>query len=125
MTRIVVDSNVLIDVSRNDARAIAFLESAIDSGEVWSVTPVRTEVLWNLRAAELSAADRMLRSINWLEVTTFIADRAGAFGQQYGRSHGLGAVDAIVAAATEELQASLATLNVRHFPMFPGLQRPY
>ena len=68
---------------------------------------------------------RLFDSINWLEVSTDLADRAGAFGQLYGRSHGLDAIDAIVAAAAEFLEADLATLNVRDFPMFPGLQPPY
>jgi predicted nucleic acid-binding protein len=58
-------------------------------------------------------------------VTTDIADRAGAFGQRFGGSHGLSPIDAIVAAAAEFLSADLATLNLRHFPMFPGLKRPY
>jgi predicted nucleic acid-binding protein len=34
-------------------------------------------------------------------------------------------VDAIVAAAAEFLSADLATVNVKDFPMFPGLRRPY
>lgn len=50
-----------------------------------------------------------------------LADLAGDFGRRFGRSHGLDVVDALVAAAAEALSADVATLNVRHFPMFPGL----
>jgi len=36
-----------------------------------------------------------------------------------------GAVDLIIAATALELSAPLATINVRHFPMFEGLRSPY
>ena len=125
MTLIVLDSNVLIDVSRGSARAVAYLEEAIDSAELWSVTPVRTEVLWNLRPSEVEVTLRLFESIRWQDVTVSIADRAGEFGQMFGASHGVGVVDAIIAAVAEELDGAVATLNVKHFPMFPGLEPPY
>jgi predicted nucleic acid-binding protein len=123
--RVVLDSSVLIDVSRGDARAIAFLRDAADSAEIWSITPVRTEVLWNLHDDEVARARALFESIFWLDVTPSIADRAGAFGQRYGRSHGLDVVDAKLAAAAEELSGDIATLNIGDFPMFPTLKRPY
>jgi predicted nucleic acid-binding protein len=47
-------------------------------------------------------------------------------GRRFRQSHsGIGAVDLIVAATALELQAPLATHNVRRFPMFKGLQPPY
>lgn len=125
MRRIVLDSSVLIDASRADPRALAFLRDAAGSAEIWSITPVRTEVLWALRPDEVATVRRLFDAVYWLDVTTSIADRAGAFGQRYGRSHGLSLVDATLAAAAEEISGDVAALNVRHFPMFPGLQRPY
>jgi predicted nucleic acid-binding protein len=125
VNRIVVDTTVLIDASRGRADAMTYLATAVGSSELWSVTPVRTEVRWAMRREEHAGIDRMFRSIYWLEVSNELADRAGTFGQQFGSSHGLDVVDAIVAAATEFLEADLATLNVRDFPMFPGLQPPY
>ena len=125
MTRIVLDSTVLIDASRGEPRSLAYLAEAVRAGEVWSVTPVRTEVRWGMRAAESAGIERLFASIYWLEVSTELADRAGAFGQRYGASHGLDAIDAIVAAAAEFMSADVATLNVRDFPMFPGLKPAY
>lgn len=120
-----LDSSVLIDASRGDPRAVAYLRGVAGSAEVWSVTPVRTEVLWNLLPEEVATTRRIFDSVFWLEVTTSIADRAGAFGQRYGRSHGLDVIDATIAAAAEEISGDVATHNVRHFPMFPGLEPPY
>ncbi len=34
-------------------------------------------------------------------------------------------MDYLIAAAAESIGASLVTLNVRHFPMFPDLEPPY
>lgn len=125
MRQIVLDTSVLIDASRSDARSVAFLRDAAKSAEIWSIAPVRTEVLWNLRPDEVTTTRRVFDAIYWLDVTTSIADRAGVFGQRYGRSHGLDVIDALLAAAAEEIGAEVATLNVRDFPMFPGLRPPY
>jgi len=78
-----------------------------------------------LRSSETAILERLFASIYWLEVSTAIADRAGDFGRRFGPSHGLGVIDALVAAAAEFLSADVATLNLRDFPMFPGLRRPY
>jgi hypothetical protein len=125
VSRVLVDTSVLIDGTRGVPAAVTFLRDSVDVGELWSVTPVRTEVLWSVRPDELAAMRRLFGSIYWLEVSESIADRAGYFGQRYGKSHGLDVVDAIVAAAAEMIDGTLATTNVRDFPMFPGLRRPY
>jgi predicted nucleic acid-binding protein len=129
MMRFVVDSSVFIDVSRErhaePGAATTFLRQAAREGELWSITPVRTEVRWGMRPNEAAAISRLFDTVYWLDVTTDLADRAGAFGQRYGPSHGLRLVDAIVAAGAEFLGAELATKNVRDFPMFPDLKPPY
>ena len=129
MIRWVVDTNVIIDASRSrgsaGAAASDFLATAARTGELWSVTPVRTEVAWLLRPEESAVVHALFDGIFWLDITVDVADRAAAFGQRYGRSHGIGVVDAMIAAAAEVLSATVATRNVRHFPMFPGLAAPY
>jgi hypothetical protein len=125
LSRIVIDASVLIDATRGHPDAMAFLDAASRELELWSVTPVRTEVRWSMRPDERGVVEEVLASLGWLDVDPALADRAGALGARWGSSHGLDVVDAIVAAATEFLSADLATLNVRHFPMFPGLRPPY
>lgn len=125
MKRWVVDSSVLIDASRDRAEAVRFLSEAADEGEFWSVTPVRTEIRWGMWATEAQIVERLLAGIRWVEVSVALADRAGDHGRRWGRSHGLSVIDALVAAAAEQLDAQVATLNIRDFPMFPDLQPPY
>ncbi len=61
-----------------------------------------------------------------MPVTDPIARRAGELLRQHRRSHvGIDLVDYAVAATVEVHGASLATLNVQHFPMFKGLRPPF
>ena len=116
-----IDSSIFIDASRGYPPAIQFLREAALDGELWSVTPVRTEVRWAMRVNEIAIIQDLFERIVWMDVTTDLADRAGDHGRRWRRSHGLSAIDSIVAAAAQELDAQVATLNVRDFPMFPGL----
>jgi hypothetical protein len=55
-----------------------------------------------------------------------IARLAGEFGRKWRRSHpGISPADLAIAATAGQLDAKLATTNVRHFPMFKGLRPPY
>ncbi len=125
MRRILLDSSVIIDVTRGVTAARTFLRSAVEGSELWSVTPVRTELLAGVRANEGVQLRALFDQIHWLDVTIQLADAAGEFAARYARSHRIGTVDLLLAAAAMELGADLATLNVRDFPMFPGLQPPY
>ena len=125
MTLTIVDSNVLIDAIRQREPALAFLERIADEGTVWSSVLVRSELLVGTRPGEERRVEEFFDRISWQEVTAEIADRAGRLGAPFRRSHRLEVVDLVIAATTIELGGNLATLNVRHFPMFPGLQPPY
>jgi predicted nucleic acid-binding protein len=79
-----------------------------------------------MRRSEESAILELFDHIEWIPVDDALAERAGRLANSYLRSHpGIGAVDYVIAATAERLAADLWTSNVRHFPMFPGLQPPY
>ncbi len=124
---VVVDSDVLIDLLRRVPAARAALLDTRRSGEaMWSVTPVRTEILRGVRPGEELATLSALNLLAWMDVDRDLADRAGHLGRPYVRSHqGIDAVDLLLAAAVERLSARLLTRNVRDFPMFPGLEPAY
>jgi hypothetical protein len=45
--------------------------------------------------------------------------------RRFRRSHALETPDALIAATATHHQLQLTTLNLKHFPMFPELKRPY
>jgi predicted nucleic acid-binding protein len=125
VSRLIIDTNVLIDASRSHPGAVAFLDASSRQHELWSVTPVLTELRWGMVKGEQEVVDELIASMSWLDVDIDLAERAGEYGRLWRRSHNLSVVDAIIAAAADVLGAEVATLNVRHFPMFPDLRPPY
>lgn len=125
--RWLLDTSVLIDHLRGDERAVRLLIDAAErSIELWSVTPVRTEVLAGMRPSEAPATHRLLSALRWAAVTVELADRAGGLARAFLRSHrGVDTIDYLIAAAAQQLDAELKTTNTKHFPMFAGLRAAY
>lgn len=125
--RLVCDTSVIVDVLRGDDRATALLgDRAAGGDQLWGVAVTRSEILSGMRSRERPATLALLDSLRWLEVDVELADLAGEMARRYRRSHpGVELPDCIVAAGAELLGATLLTLNVKHFPMFPGLEPAY
>lgn len=69
--------------------------------------------------------ERLLGLFRVVPVTSGIARLGGLYKRDYGKSHGVGLADAIVAATATMEDAELKTLNVKHYPMFSGIQPAY
>lgn len=122
----VVDSGVLIDLLRGDERARLALARAADGDDLWGVVVTRTEVIAGMRSSERAATMRLLDQLAWLDIDVALADAAGSLARTWRRSMpGVGVTDYLIAAGVERLGARLMTLNVRHFPMFDGLEPAY
>ena len=124
---VVADTSFLIDHLRHDERAHALMQSTIDSGErVAASVLTKVELLAGLLPSEERETLRLFELLDWVAVDMELADRAGELANAYNRSHpGIDAVDFVIAATAERLNARVWTHNLKHFPMFPGLQRPY
>lgn len=120
----VLDTTVLIDLLRGYQPALTFLLGLSDVPACSEVT--RAEVLRGVGDEERTGVERLMAALAWVPVDEAISRRAGDLGQRYRRSHQrLGAADLLIAATAQYLTADLATSNVRHYPMFPGLRPPY
>lgn len=124
---VVADTSVLIDHLRDHRPATAALKLASKHGNRVSASVLSLIELW---AGMLPGEDVLTRSmaatIHWIPVSIEIAERASELANQYWRSHSeVDVVDYVIAATSESLQAELWTGNVKHFPMFPGLEPPY
>ena len=120
----VLDTAVLIDVLRGDEAAVEFV-AGLDAVPLCSEI-TRIETLRGLRSAERSAAAALLAEIDWVAVDERVATRAGELGRTWRDSHpGIDTADLAIAATAELSGRTLATTNLKHFPMFAGLERPY
>jgi predicted nucleic acid-binding protein len=123
---ILVDSDVLIAHLRGAEQARAWLRQARTVGPLAVSVVSIAELTGGMRSAERREVWALLGSLRAEPVTELVARRAGEFMRQYRRSHsGIGLADYLIAATTELHGLTLATLNVRHFPMFPDLRRPF
>jgi predicted nucleic acid-binding protein len=121
---VVLDTGVLIDHLRASARATKYLAGLDDRPMCSEIS--RIEVIQGLRSAERQAADKLFALIAWVPVSEAVARRAGDLGRKWRRSHpGIGVADLAIAATAEHIDATLATRNLKHFPMFEGLRAPY
>jgi predicted nucleic acid-binding protein len=118
------DTSVIIDILRGFASAVSWARALQERPACSEVT--RVEVLRGMRSHERRATERLFGTISWIPIDEGIARRAGELGRTWRRSHqGIATADLIIAASAEEHGHELATLNVKHFPMIPGLQPPY
>lgn len=124
---ILVDSDVLIAHLRGVPAARAWLRKARDATGPLSLSVVSVaEITGGMRAEERSGVWRLLGTLRSEGVNEVIARRAGELMRRYRASHAsIGLGDYLIAATAEVQGLELATLNVRHFPMFKGLRAPF
>jgi len=120
------DSTILIAHLRGIAPATELLRSAVERGGALASVLSRVEIEGGMRSDERSGVARLFSALQMEAVSDGIATRAGALLREYRRSHsGIDLVDYVVAATALEHGARLLTLNVRHFPMFGGLEAAF
>lgn len=117
------DSTVLIAHLRGVVQATDLLREAVRESEAACSVLSRVEIEGGMRSAERTAVARLFDAMQVEPVTDVIARRASERLRAYRRSHpGIDVVDYVIAATAEIQGAELLTLNVKHFPMVPGLE---
>ena len=119
-----IDTNVLIDFLRQSPSATSFWKKLPErpAASVMSTTELYAGVRTRREETDTAA---LMANMRLLPVTVEIAQRAGVFLRLYLPSHGIETTDAVIAATAEHHGLKLATLNVRHFPMFRKLKAAY
>ncbi len=122
-----VDSDILIAHLRGVTAAREWLEAARCEAGPLAISAISiAEVAGGMRSAERREVNRLLAAMRRVPVGESIAWRAAGFMRTYRRSHqGIGLGDYLIAGTAEVEGLELATLNVKHFPMFPGLEKPF
>ena len=119
-----LDTCIAIDLLRGNKGAVEFIVGLEAPPSISVVTLMELEV--GVRGSkEASELSLFVDSINAVGVEREIAVLAGRYYRNYKKSHGLDPLDALIGATASHQGLALATLNVKHFPMFEGLERPY
>jgi predicted nucleic acid-binding protein len=116
-----IDSNVLIDVSRGNAAAINYVDGLTEPWVLSQVTAL--ELIVGARdKRDLGMIDGFLSLYSVIPLTDGIGTRAYGLLKTYAKSHGLHVFDSLIAATAMENAFTLVTLNRKHYQMIVGLK---
>jgi len=118
---ILLDTDVLVDFFRGQGKAFAFINTYNERIILSSI--VVAELYAGVKGnAEQAALQDFISLFRVVPVSTEIAKAGGLYKRDYGKSHGIGLADAILAATAEAENAELKTLNTKHYPMLKDLK---
>ncbi len=121
---LLLDTDVLIDYLRAVPEAVAWLEG--QTGRLCVSVISVAELYAGVREGrEREELDAFVLNFEILPLDALVAQRGGLLRRDYGRSHGVGLPDALLAATALVRSLELMTLNRKHFPMLPDLAVPY
>jgi predicted nucleic acid-binding protein len=123
---ILVDTDVLVWSLRGSQEARSWLRGARERHPLAVSVVTIAELTGGMRSGERDRVWSLLAALRAEPITEIIARRAGELRREYRASHGsISTPDYLIAATADVLGAPLATLNVKHFPMFEGLRPPF
>src|ERR1700686_3665129 len=116
-----VDTDVLIDVSRNNAAAIDFVDQVGDS---WSISIITAlELIVGARnKKEVTQIDQLVAVYSAIPLTAEIGSSSYGLLRKFSKSHGLRVFDSLIAATAIEEDLTLVTRNKKHFQMISNLK---
>jgi predicted nucleic acid-binding protein len=121
---VLIDTDVAIDYLRGHADAVTYIEGLSGNNLISSITVA--ELYAGVRdGAERTALESFVRAFQVIAIDTAIAERGGLLRRDFGKSHGVGLADALIAASAETKGAIVVTLNAKHFPMLANAHVPY
>ena len=111
-----VDTDVLIDFLRGLPEARDFVRDLPCDAAISAITVAELHV--GVRdGVERIALQGMLETFRILPLDAEIAGWGGLLRRDFGRSHGVGLNDGLIAATAEVHGLRLASLNLKHYPM--------
>ena len=116
-----VDTDVLIDVSRNNEAAIDFLDQLGDS---WSISIITAlELIVGARnKKEVGQIDQLVAAYPAIPLTAEIGNSSYGLLRKFAKSHGLRVFDSLIAASAIQEDLTLVTRNKKHFQMISNLK---
>jgi predicted nucleic acid-binding protein len=123
-TKLLADTDVLIDFLRGQDDAVRFVGS--HATEIALSTVSAAELYAGCRGdQEIEQMDEFIGIFEIIPVTEEIARQGGRYKGLYHKSHGVGLADGLIAATAVLHNLDLKTLNTKHYPMLRGIKPPY
>lgn len=115
-----VDTDILVDVSRNHQAAIALIDRLSEDWALSAITALEF-ISGAKNQREVRLIDRLIEIYKTIPVSDSIGKRAYSLLKTYAKSNGLRTFDSLIAATAIELRRTLVTRNRKHFEMIDGL----
>jgi predicted nucleic acid-binding protein len=127
--RWLLDTNVLVDYLRGLPAAVKFIDRIIVTDTCHISVITVAEIFAGVKdGKERQVLESFLSVFETISLDGTIAREGGLHKREYGKSHGVGLADALIAASCEQSNTTLATLNLKHFPMLKkakNIHQPY
>jgi predicted nucleic acid-binding protein len=120
---VIIDTDILIDVSRGNETAIVYLQNLAMNGALAVSLITQMELLVGCRnKQETVLLDKFLKRFQIIKLNEAISMLAVDLLRQYRLSHGLLMPDALIAATALSLNSDLATKNQRDYRFIDTLK---
>ena len=116
MRNVLVDTDILIDFLRGREKARDYLVSLLEDSTIYCSAITVAEIHAGMREREREETTELLDSLNIINVTREIAEKAGKYKRDEKRQS-LELDDCIIAATAFAKHTALATGNGKHYPM--------
>lgn len=114
MNEFLVDTDVLVDISKGNLNAVDFLANLNGTISISQISAM--ELLVGARnKREQTVIENFIASYTIKELSSNIGTRAYTLLKQYAKSHGLTIMDALIAATAIEQNLILISRNEKHF----------
>jgi predicted nucleic acid-binding protein len=121
---ILLDTDVLVDFFLGYGKAVTFITAL--NPRIILPSIVVAELYAGVKGnAEQAALQDFVSLFRVVPVTAEIGRAGGLYKRDFGKSHGVGLADAIMAATAEAENEELKTLNINYYPMIKGLRTAY
>jgi predicted nucleic acid-binding protein len=120
---VVIDTDVLIDVSHKNDKAICYLENLETNCQLAISLITQMELMVGCRnKQELAVLDKFLNRFQVIKLNEAISNSAVDLLRQYRLSHGLLIPEALIASTALYLNMALATKNQRDYRFIENLK---
>jgi predicted nucleic acid-binding protein len=116
-----IDSDIMVDVTRGNSKAADYLDSLGDTWMISSITAL--ELIAGARGLrDVTDLDLMISAYEQVQPAEGVTRRAYYLMKTYAKSAGLRTLDSLIAATALEEGLTLASKNRKHFQMIADLK---